>query len=61
VHRLRYRLDVASWTERKALAAALKPICTALDAETAEAALEAFAAGPWGQQVPPIVASGRLN
>jgi len=61
VHLLRYSLDFASWKERRALAAALKPIYTALNAEAAAAALEAFAAGPWGERYPPIVASWRRN
>jgi putative transposase len=59
VHLLRHSLDFATWKVRKALAAALRPIYTAPDAEQAAVALEAFAAGEWGQRYPPIVASWR--
>ena len=57
VHLLRNSLDYASWKDRKKLAAALRPIYTAVSAEAAEAALHAFAAGPWGQKHPTIVQS----
>jgi transposase-like protein len=40
VHLLHYRLGFGSWNERKALAAALKPIYTALNTEAAEAAMK---------------------
>ena len=46
VHLLRNSLDYASWKDRKKLAAALRPIYTAVSAEVAEAALRDFAAGP---------------
>lgn len=59
VHLIRNSLDFASWKDRKALAAALKPIYTAPTAEAAEAALDAFEAGPWGQRFPTVVASWR--
>ena len=59
VHLIRNSLDYASWKDRKALAAALKPIYTAATAEAAEAALGAFEAGPWGQRFPTVVASWR--
>lgn len=59
VHLIRNSLDYASWKERKLLAAAIKPIYTAASAEAAEAELEAFAAGPWGQKFPTVVASWR--
>ena len=39
VHLIRNSLDYASWKDRKALAAAVKPIYTAPSAEAAEAAL----------------------
>jgi len=45
--------------ERKALAAAIKPIYTALNAEAAQGELDAFAAGPWGQKFPTVAASWR--
>ena len=41
----------------EALAAALKPIYTAVSAEAAAAALDAFEHGPWGQRFPTVVAS----
>lgn len=46
VHLIRNSLDYASWKDHKALAAAIKPICTAPSAEAALAELEAFAQGP---------------
>jgi putative transposase len=59
VHLIRNSLDYASWKDRKALAAALRPIYTAPSAEAAEAALDAFEAGPWGQRFPTITAAWR--
>ena len=59
VHLIRNSLDYASWKDRKALAAALRPIYTAVSAEAAALALDAFAAGPWGQKHPTIVQSWR--
>jgi putative transposase len=41
------------------LAAAIKPIYTAVSAEGAEAELAAFEAGPWGQKFPTVAASWR--
>ena len=59
VHLIRNSLDFASWKDRKALAAAIKPIYTAVSAEAAEAELNAFEAGPWGQKFPTVVAAWR--
>ena len=59
VHLIRNSLDYASWKDRKALAAAIKPIYTAPSAEAAEAELDAFAQGTWGQRFPTVVASWR--
>ena len=59
VHLVRGSLDFASWTDRKALAGAIKPIYTAVSAEAAEAALNAFEAGPWGQKLPTVVGAWR--
>jgi transposase-like protein len=59
VHLIRHSLDFANWKERKPLAAALRVIYTAPSAETAGAALEAFARGPWGVKFPTVVASWR--
>jgi len=59
VHLIRNSLDYASWKERKPLAAAIKPIYKAASAEAAQAELDAFAEGPWGQKFPTVVASWR--
>lgn len=59
VHLIRNSLDFAGWKDRKALAAALKPIYQAVSAEAAEHALEAFEAGPWGQRYPSVGAAWR--
>ncbi|MDE2392022.1 MAG: IS256 family transposase [Rhodospirillales bacterium] len=59
VHLIRNSLDYASWKDRKALAAALRPIYAAASAAAAEAALDAFADGAWGQKFPTVVAAWR--
>jgi len=59
VHLIRNSLDFASWKDRKALAAAIKPIYTAVSAEAAQAQLDAFEAGPWGQKFPAVVGAWR--
>ncbi len=59
VHLIRNSLDFANWKERKALAAALRPIYTAVNAEAAQAALDAFERGPWGGKFPTVVAAWR--
>jgi putative transposase len=59
VHLIRNSLDYANWKERRALAAAIKPIYTAVSAESAEAELAAFEAGPWGQKFPTVAAAWR--
>jgi len=59
VHLIRNSLDFASWKDRKALAAALRPIYTAANAEAAQAELDAFEQGPWGQRFPTVVAAWR--
>jgi putative transposase len=61
VHLIRYSMQFASWKERKAIAAALKPIYQALDPEAAQAALDAFDEGPWGRKYPAIAQSWRRN
>jgi transposase-like protein len=61
VHLIRNSLDYASWKDRKALAAAIKPIYTAPSAEAAQAELEAFEAGPWGQKFPTVAAAWHRN
>ena len=59
VHLIRNSLDYASWKDRKALAAAIKPIYTAPSAEAAAAELDAFEQGSWGRRFPTVVASWR--
>jgi len=59
VHLIRNSLDYASWKDRKLLAAAIKPIYTAPSAEAAQAELDAFEQGPWGQKFPTVVAAWR--
>ena len=59
VHLIRNSLDYASWKDRKALAAAIKPIYTASSAEAALAELDAFASGAWGQKFPTVAAAWR--
>lgn len=59
VHLIRSSLDYANWKDRKALAAALKPVYTAASAEAALAELDAFDAGEWGRRYPTVAASWR--
>ncbi|HPR06439.1 MAG TPA: IS256 family transposase [Denitromonas sp.] len=59
VHLIRNCLDYASWKDRRALAAALKPVYTAPSAEAAEAELEALECSQWGQKFPTIPAAWR--
>ena len=59
VHLIRNSLDYAGWKDRKALASALKDIYRAIDADAAEAVLNAFAEGPWGRKFPAITAAWR--
>jgi len=57
VHLIRYAMQFASWKDRRALAKALKPIYTAINADAAKHALEQFAESDWGKQYPAIVDS----
>ncbi len=59
VHLIRNSLDYASWKDRKALAAAIRPIYTAANAEAAQAELDAFEQSPWGKKFPTVVAAWR--
>jgi putative transposase len=59
VHLIRNSLDYASWKDRKALAAAIKPIYTATSADVALAELDSFEQGQWGQKFPTVVKSWR--
>ncbi|NTY39849.1 IS256 family transposase [Burkholderia diffusa] len=57
VHLIRNSLEYASYKDRKALAAALRPIYAAASEEAARQALQNFADGPWGEKYPTIVQS----
>src|SRR5258706_3908058 len=59
VHLIRNSLDYLGWKERQRLAAAIKPIYTATSAEAAQAELDAFERGPWGQKFPTVAAAWR--
>jgi putative transposase len=59
VHLLRHSLDFVSWKDRKPVAAALKEIYRALDADADETALTAFEEGYWGKKYPAIGQSWR--
>jgi len=59
VHLLRHSLDFVSWKDRKPVAAALKAIYRAVDADAGETALSAFEEGYWGKKYPAIGQSWR--
>src|SRR5919202_501149 len=59
VHLIRHSLSFVSYKDRKAVAAALKEIYRAKDAEAGRAALDAFAAGAWGSKYPAIALAWR--
>jgi putative transposase len=59
VHLIRHSLAFAAWKERRDLAAALKPIYRAANAEAARELLEEFATGPWGSRYPAIALAWR--
>jgi putative transposase len=59
VHLIRNSLDRASWKDRKALAAAIRPIYTAVNADLAMDALETFERSPLGQKLPTVAATWR--
>lgn len=61
VHLIRHSLDYASWKDRKALAAELKTIRRAVDAEAACAALGAFEEGPWAKNTRRSRPAGSAN
>lgn len=61
VHLIRNSIQLASWKQRKALAAALKPIYQADNVEAAEAALNDFEASDWGEQFPTVAQSWRRH
>lgn len=61
VHLIRNAMAYGSWKQRKAIAGALKPVYQAENAVAAEAALDAFEAGEWGEKYPSIVKSWRRH
>ena len=61
VHLLRHSLDFVSYKDRRAVAAALKEIYRARDADAGRAVLDAFADGPWGRKYPAIAAAWRRH
>jgi putative transposase len=61
VHLIRNSMGFASWKDRKAIAASLRSIYRAENAEAGLAALEAFEAGPWGEKYPAIPQSWRRH
>src|SRR5215212_9321643 len=61
VYLIRNSLDFVSYKDRKAVAAALKEIYRAKDADAGAAALDAFAKGEWGLKYPAITLSWRRH
>jgi putative transposase len=61
VHLIRHSMDFASWKDRKSLVQALRTVYRAADAAAGQAALDAFAQGPWGAKYPAIAQSWRRN
>ena len=61
VHLIRHALAFVSYKDRKVVAAALKNIYKAKDADAGKAELDDFADGPWGQKYPAIAQSWRRN
>ncbi len=59
VHLIRTSLNYVGWKDRKALAAELKAIYQAANADAAETALTEFEQGAWGKKCPPIAAAWR--
>ena len=56
VHSIRNSLSLASWKDRKSLAAALKPVYQAVTADSAAVALQEFAQDEWEQKFPTVTA-----
>jgi putative transposase len=61
VHLIRHSLAFVSYKDRKSVAAALKHIYKAKDADAGKAAVEDFAESPWGTKYPAIAQSWRRN
>lgn len=61
VHLIRHSLAFVSYKDRRAVAATLKQIYRAKDADAGKAALEDFSEGHWGKKYPAIAQSWRRN
>jgi putative transposase len=61
VHLIRHSLAFVSYKDRRAIAAALKQIYKAKDADAGKTALEDFSEGHWGKKYPAIAQSWRRN
>lgn len=61
VHLIRHAMGFVSWKDRKAVAAALRSVYKARDAEAGQKALSSFEAGEWGRKYPAIAQSWRRN
>ena len=61
VHLIRHSLAFVSYKDRKAVAAALKQIYKAKDADAGKLALDDFAEGAWGKKYPAIAQSWQRN
>ena len=59
IHLIRNSMRYASWKDRKAIAAALRPIYTAATVEAAEQALDDFAGSELGRRCPAVVDAWR--
>jgi putative transposase len=57
VHLIRASMRFVNYADRKAFAAALRPIYTAVDADAAQLAFEAFRDSSWGKKYPHAVAT----
>jgi len=57
VHLIRSSLAFMAYKDQRAVVAALEEIYRAKDAETGQAALEEFAASPWGLKYEAIAAA----
>lgn len=61
VHLIRHSLGYCSYKDKKAVAAALKSVYRATNAEEGEKALDAFTTSDWGAKYPAIEQSWRRN
>lgn len=61
VHLIRHSLAFVSYKDRKAVAAALKQIYKATNADAGKRALDDFSEGQWGTKYPAITQSWRRN